>query len=45
MGGDFCIILEPSEPNLKVQTLSSNPKLLLISLSDVSLIPSGLEGT
>lgn len=45
LGGDFYMSLKPSDPNLKVQTLSSNPELLLTAAGDVYLVPGGLEGT
>lgn len=37
--------LKPSDLNLEVQTLSSNPELLLTAAGDVYLVPGGLEGT
>lgn len=37
--------LKPSDLNLEVQTLSSNPELLLTAAEDVYLVPGRLEGT
>lgn len=43
--GHFYMSLKPSDLNLEVQTLSSNPELLLTAAGDVYLVPGRLEGT